>query len=131
MWHTLYQQIYDIGSFLAAAGGNLGLFLGFSCLTMLLNLYQFCKSFVFKQFQRQTLCCHWNIPNLFLLFRDIVIGTFHLPLFSSNWNNNHLERKVNPWNYGNKRDVHYKTKTTFFEKKFETERRHNIYVKKK
>jgi hypothetical protein len=30
--------IYDIGSFLTASGGNLGLFLGFSCLSMLLGL---------------------------------------------------------------------------------------------
>ncbi len=30
--------IYDIGSFLTASGGNLGLFLGFSCLSVLLEI---------------------------------------------------------------------------------------------
>ena len=30
--------IYDTGNFLAQAGGNLGLFLGFSCLSMLLSI---------------------------------------------------------------------------------------------
>ena len=30
--------VYDIGSFLAAAGGNLSLMLGFSCLSVLLNI---------------------------------------------------------------------------------------------
>jgi hypothetical protein len=29
--------VFDIGSLLAAAGGNLGLFLGFSCLSLLLS----------------------------------------------------------------------------------------------
>ena len=33
--------VYDAGNFLAAVGGNLGLFLGFSCLTMLLGIYKF------------------------------------------------------------------------------------------
>jgi len=28
--------VYDVGDFLAAAGGNLGLLLGFSCLSVLL-----------------------------------------------------------------------------------------------
>ena len=32
--------IYDLGGFLAAAGGNLGLCLGFSCLSVLLTLSQ-------------------------------------------------------------------------------------------
>jgi hypothetical protein len=30
--------VYDFGTFLAAIGGNLGLFLGFSCLSLLLIL---------------------------------------------------------------------------------------------
>jgi hypothetical protein len=30
--------VYDVGSFLAAAGGNLGLFLGFSCLSVFLYI---------------------------------------------------------------------------------------------
>jgi hypothetical protein len=33
--------VYDVGSFLAAAGGNLGLFLGFSCLSVCLSLIKF------------------------------------------------------------------------------------------
>ena len=33
--------VYDVGSFLAAAGGNLGLFLGFSCLSVFLTLIKF------------------------------------------------------------------------------------------
>ena len=35
--------VYDIGNFLAAVGGNLGLFLGFSCLTMLLGILKIVK----------------------------------------------------------------------------------------
>ena len=35
--------VYDAGNFLAAVGGNLGLFLGFSCLTMLLGIVKFVK----------------------------------------------------------------------------------------
>ena len=37
--------VYDIGSFLAAVGGNLGLFLGFSCLSMLLGFVSMFKKF--------------------------------------------------------------------------------------
>lgn len=33
--------IYDTGNFLAQAGGNLGLFLGFSCLSLLLAITNF------------------------------------------------------------------------------------------
>ena len=33
--------VYDIGNFLAAVGGNLGLFVGFSCLSMFLSLFEF------------------------------------------------------------------------------------------
>ena len=41
--------VYDIGSFLAAIGGNLGLFLGFSCLSMLFGFIKlFKKSRNFK-----------------------------------------------------------------------------------
>jgi len=36
--------VYDAGNFLAAVGGNLGLFLGFSCLTMLLGILKVVKS---------------------------------------------------------------------------------------
>jgi hypothetical protein len=35
--------VYDAGNFLAAVGGNLGLFLGFSCLTMLLGILKIVK----------------------------------------------------------------------------------------
>ena len=40
--------VYDAGSFLSAIGGNLGLFLGFSCLTMLLGILKLAEKF--KQF---------------------------------------------------------------------------------
>ena len=43
--------IYDIGSFLAAVGGNLGLFLGFSCLSLLFVLMKtFNHLKIFKKF---------------------------------------------------------------------------------
>ena len=35
--------VYDITNFLAAAGGNMGLFLGFSCLSMFLGLLKVFK----------------------------------------------------------------------------------------
>ena len=37
--------VYDIGNFLSAVGGNLGLFLGFSCLTMMLGVLRIVKKF--------------------------------------------------------------------------------------
>jgi hypothetical protein len=37
--------VFDIGSLLAAAGGNLGLFLGFSCLSLLFSLLDYLASF--------------------------------------------------------------------------------------
>jgi hypothetical protein len=37
--------IFDIGSLLAAAGGNLGLFLGFSCLSLLFSLLDYLARF--------------------------------------------------------------------------------------
>ena len=39
---------YDIGSFLAAVGGNLGLFLGFSCLPILLVATKWIKKYLLK-----------------------------------------------------------------------------------
>ena len=39
---------YDVGSFLAAAGGNLGLFLGFSCLSALFAAIQWIKMYLSK-----------------------------------------------------------------------------------
>jgi len=49
--HFLYRRldteeqtetiIYDIGSFLTAAGGNLGLFMGFSCLSIILTAIEY------------------------------------------------------------------------------------------
>ena len=35
--------VYDVGSLLSAIGGNLGLFLGFSCFTMLLGILKVVK----------------------------------------------------------------------------------------
>jgi hypothetical protein len=40
--------VYDTGSMLVAAGGNLGLFLGFSCLSVLLAVLSFLKQFFKK-----------------------------------------------------------------------------------
>ncbi len=37
--------VYDTASFLAQAGGNLGLFLGFSCLSVLLGCIQYIRKF--------------------------------------------------------------------------------------
>jgi hypothetical protein len=37
--------VFDIGSLLAAAGGNLGLFLGFSCLSLLFSCLDYLASF--------------------------------------------------------------------------------------
>ena len=37
---------YDIGSFLAAAGGNLGLMLGFSCLSVLFTIIKYVDKFL-------------------------------------------------------------------------------------
>ena len=36
--------VYDAGSFLAAAGGNLGLFLGFSCLSLFSSILNYLKN---------------------------------------------------------------------------------------
>ena len=38
--------VYDIGSFLASAGGNLGLFLGFSCLSVLIAAVEALQKFL-------------------------------------------------------------------------------------
>jgi hypothetical protein len=40
--------IYHVGNFLAAAGGNLGLFLGFSCLSVLFELIKFAETYLHK-----------------------------------------------------------------------------------
>jgi hypothetical protein len=40
--------VYDTGSMLAAAGGYLGLFLGFSCLTCLTSFVDLLTHFIFK-----------------------------------------------------------------------------------
>ena len=40
--------IYDVGDFLAAAGGNLGLFLGFSCLSAFFELIEFAERCLHK-----------------------------------------------------------------------------------
>ncbi len=39
--------IYDVGNFFAAAGGHLGLFLGFSCLSILMQIID-CLNLYFK-----------------------------------------------------------------------------------
>ncbi len=39
---------YDVGSFLAAAGGNLGLFLGFSCLSVMFATINWIKLYLSK-----------------------------------------------------------------------------------
>ena len=37
---------YDIGSFLAAAGGNLGLMLGFSCLSVMFTTVEYANKYL-------------------------------------------------------------------------------------
>ena len=44
------QYIYDPGTLLTSVGGNMGLFLGFSCLSCFLSLINFCKENVCKSF---------------------------------------------------------------------------------
>ena len=46
----LEQYIYDPGTLLTAIGGNMGLFLGFSCLSCFLSLINFCKESACKSF---------------------------------------------------------------------------------
>ena len=41
--------VYDVANFLAAVGGNLGLFLGFSCLSVFLSLLNFLMTINFKE----------------------------------------------------------------------------------
>jgi len=43
--------VYDAENFLAAIGGNLGLFLGFSCLSLFLGMIRLCGKLRFKQLQ--------------------------------------------------------------------------------
>jgi hypothetical protein len=38
--------VYDLGTFLAALGGNLGLALGFSCLSILLGIVNYLSQFL-------------------------------------------------------------------------------------
>ena len=45
--------VYDVGNFLAAAGGNMGLFMGFSCLSIMFALID-----SFSQWFLTFLC--WN-----------------------------------------------------------------------
>lgn len=45
--------VYDVGSFLAAAGGNLGLFLGFSCFSVLISIFRNLQSCYEKYVQLQ------------------------------------------------------------------------------
>ena len=42
--------VYDATSFLVNAGGNMGLFLGFSCLSILLYIIKLCKKSKFELF---------------------------------------------------------------------------------
>ena len=41
--------VYDAGNFLAAMGGNLGLFLGFSCLSILFSFINYLKKIFNKK----------------------------------------------------------------------------------
>jgi hypothetical protein len=38
-----FKQVYDVGNMLAEAGGNIGLLLGFSLLSILLHAMKCCK----------------------------------------------------------------------------------------
>ncbi len=40
--------VYDVGDFFAAAGGHLGLFLGFSCLTLLMQIIDYLTVYLYK-----------------------------------------------------------------------------------
>ena len=42
------QLVYDLGSVLAAAGGHMGLFLGLSCMSILLGFVNFLNTIVDK-----------------------------------------------------------------------------------
>ena len=48
--YHMETYIYDIGSFLSSAGGNLGLLLGFSFFTMLLGLINLIKRALIKKY---------------------------------------------------------------------------------
>jgi len=41
--------VFDAGNVVAEVGGNLGLLLGFSCLTFLLSVLQCCKALAMKK----------------------------------------------------------------------------------
>ncbi len=43
MEERIESYIYDLGNFLAAAGGHLGLSLGFSCLSALLTFVRYLR----------------------------------------------------------------------------------------
>ena len=45
----LETLIYDVGEFLAAGGGNLGLMLGFSCLSVLWQIVSFVQNYFSKK----------------------------------------------------------------------------------
>jgi hypothetical protein len=45
----LETLIYDVGAFLAAGGGNLGLMLGFSCLSVLWEIVSFVQNYFLKK----------------------------------------------------------------------------------
>jgi hypothetical protein len=45
--------VYDVGNFLAAAGGNLGLFMGFSCLSILFALIDCLKTLFQNSFDHK------------------------------------------------------------------------------
>jgi hypothetical protein len=47
-------QVYDVGNLLAAVGGNLGLFLGFSCLSLLLGVLRVAKKLARKKCERSS-----------------------------------------------------------------------------
>jgi len=42
--------VYDAGNFLTAAGGYLGLCLGFSCLSLLIGIFNLARRFFANQF---------------------------------------------------------------------------------
>jgi len=51
------SYVYDFNSFISSAGGNLGLFVGFSCLSTMLGIISFVMDFQRKRAIRKDVTC--------------------------------------------------------------------------
>jgi len=68
--------VYDLGGFLAAAGGNMGLCLGLSCLSILFTFTQWAKSllrWIHHETKQILTTDNPKLINLFLIFKCIFI----------------------------------------------------------